>query len=144
MSEHAKTVLVVEDSPVQALALINLLQMHDLNVLFAPQGLLGLSLALRFRPDAIVLDLEIPEKNGLEVCQALREDPLMASIPIIMLTAHTELAIVQRCLQLDAVDFIPKDAFSNEVLVETLRQLHILDQVKATTPPPVETFDDPA
>ena len=60
MSEHAKTVLVVEDSPVQALALINLLQMHDLNVLFAPQGLLGLSLALRFRPDAIVLDLEIP------------------------------------------------------------------------------------
>ena len=54
MTNRTKTVLVVEDSPVQALALINLLQMHDLNVLFAPHGSLGLSLAIRARPDAIV------------------------------------------------------------------------------------------
>jgi CheY-like chemotaxis protein len=141
MTNHAKTVLVVEDSPVQALALINLLQMRDLNVLFAPQGSLGLSLAISARPDAIVLDADIPEMNGLEVCQALKADSETADIPVIILTAHTELAILPMSLTLSATDFIPKDAFSDKVLLETLRQLKILDEPESVTLPQLEQLD---
>jgi CheY-like chemotaxis protein len=141
MTNHAKTVLVVEDSPVQALALINLLQMCDLNVLFAPHGDLGLSLAIRSRPDAIVLDLKMPEKDGLEVCRALKADSQTANIPVIILTAHAEPAIVQLCLTLNATDFIPKDAFSDKVLLETLRQLKILDTPESVPLPQLEMPD---
>lgn len=141
MTNRTKTVLVVEDSPVQALALINLLQMRDLNVLFAPHGMIGISMAIRSRPDVIVLDLEMPEKNGLEVCQALKADSQTADIPVIILTAHAEPAIVQLCLTLNATDFIPKDAFSDKVLLETLRQLKILDEPEAVARPQQEQPD---
>ena len=66
MTQPIHTVLIVEDSPAQALALINLLHRHDLNVLSAPDGLMGLSLALHARPDAIAVSythLTLPTKR---------------------------------------------------------------------------------
>ena len=126
MNKQAKTVMVIEDSPVQALSLINLLQINGLNVLCATDGATGLIVALTARPDAIVLDIEMPEKNGLEVCQALKENPATTRIPVIMLTARQDVVALESSLQLGAVDFIPKDAFSEAVLLETLRQLHLL------------------
>ncbi len=132
MNDHSKTVLVVEDSPVQALSLINLLQLNGLTVLCAMDGVTGLDVAQNALPAVIVLDIEMPQKNGLEVCQALKENPITARIPIIMLTARQDVVAVETSLQFGAVDFIPKDAFSEAVLLETLRQLHVLDTTDST------------
>lgn len=127
MSDTSKTALVVEDSPVQALSLINLLQINGLTVLCATDGASGLAVAQEALPAVIVLDIEMPEKNGLEVCRALKENPATAQIPVIMLTARQDAVALETSFQLGAIDFIPKDAFSEAVLLETLRQLHVLD-----------------
>jgi DNA-binding response OmpR family regulator len=126
MAKHRKKVLIVEDSPVQALALEHLLAQQGLEVLCAPDGRSGLTMAQQYAPDLIVLEM-----NGFEVCRCLRENAQTAEIPIVMLTAHSEVSMVMRGIDLGAIDFIPKDAFCEAVLLETLRQLHILGGTQA-------------
>lgn len=121
-----KTILIVEDSPVQALALCKLLEKQKLTVLCAPNGVAGLKLALEQKPDAIVLDVQMPEMDGLETCRHLHSAPTTAAIPVVILTAQVTLEKLRQSLDDGAVDFIPKDAFSDGVLLETLRQLKIL------------------
>lgn len=125
-----KTVLIVEDSPAQALALKHLLKAEGLHVLWAPDGQAGVALAQQHLPDAIVLDVEMPKMGGFEACRHLKEDPQTADIPIVMLTVRDDAVAALRGIDLGAVDFIPKDAFSGPVLLETLRQLHILPGAK--------------
>ena len=126
MENASRTVLIVEDSPVQASAIGTLLVQNGVRVLFAPNGQEGVSMARRHLPDAIVLDLEMPMMNGFEVCQCLKGDACTAEIPIVMLTQHDSLDKVIEGVSLGAIDFIPKDGFAETVLVETLRQLHVL------------------
>jgi putative two-component system response regulator len=122
-----KTVLIVEDSPAQALALGHSLEQAGLRVLWARDGQMGVSMAQEHMPDVILLDVEMPKMNGFEACQLLKEDAKTADIPIIMLTVHTEPITVNALLEQGAIEFIPKGAFSEAVLIETLRQLNILD-----------------
>ncbi|MCX7683152.1 MAG: response regulator [Anaerolineae bacterium] len=128
MEKEAKTVLIVEDSPAQALALEHLLEEHGLKVLWAPDGQAGIALAHQHLPDVIVLDIEMPRMGGFETCRRLKEDARTADIPVVMFTIRDDATAALRGIDLGAVDFIPKDAFSNTVLLETLRQLHILPE----------------
>ena len=127
MTTKRCTILIVEDSRVQALALQQLLEQKGLDVLRALDGHVGIAMAERYLPDAIVLDIQMPGMDGLEACQRLKQNPKTSHIPIVMLTAYSDSKVLMRGLSLGAVDFIPKDAFSDSVLLETLRQLHILD-----------------
>ncbi len=121
-------VLVVEDSAAQASALRGLLEGEGLRVLLAPNGRIGVELARQHMPDIIVLDVEMPEMDGFEACRRLKENPATADIPVVILTIHGDRAgAVLQGIDLGAVDFIPKDSFSHAVILETLRQLHILD-----------------
>jgi len=135
MTQNYKTVLIVEDSPVQALALEYLLEQEGFKVLCAPDGRSGVTMAQQHAPDVVILDIEMPEMNGFEVCRRLRENAQTADIPIVMLTAHSEVSMVMQGIDLGAIDFIPKDAFSETVLLETLRQLHILNDAQAAAEP---------
>lgn len=121
-----KTVLVAEDSPTQALHLQKLLETEGLNVILACNGREGLRIAQEVHPDIIVLDLEMPEMNGLEMCQQLKEDRATADIPVIMFTHHDEREAVVMGLQSGAIEYIPKDVFADAVLLETLRQMEVL------------------
>ncbi len=126
-----KVVLVVEDSPVQAFALVKLLEREGLSVLCAPNGVAGLEMARQSVPDLIVLDIHMPEMDGLEACRRLKQDAATAAIPVVLLTAYSEPIALREGLEGGAVDFIPKDAFSDVVLLETLRQLGILPSAAA-------------
>jgi CheY-like chemotaxis protein len=127
MAEKRKTVLIVEDSPAQALALGHSLEQAGLRVLWARDGRIGVNMAQEHAPDVILLDVEMPKMNGFEACQHLKENVQTANIPVIMLTVHTEPITVNALLEQGAVEFIPKGAFSEAVLLETLRQLDILN-----------------
>lgn len=127
MATNHKTVLVVEDSPVQAAALAQFLEKQGLHVLHAPNGRIGITMARQHAPDAIVLDIEMPEMGGFEACRRLKEDAQTADIPIVMLTVRSEPAMLEQGIDWGAIDFIPKDAFSYTVLLETLRQLYLLE-----------------
>jgi DNA-binding response OmpR family regulator len=127
MKKGRKTALVIEDSQVQCAALSLLLRREGLQVLCASNGRAGVSMAQQHVPDVIVLDIEMSGMNGFEVCRRLKENAQTASIPIVMLTVRHELTALMQGIDLGAIDFIPKDDFSYAVLLETLRQLHILE-----------------
>jgi CheY-like chemotaxis protein len=132
MAQERTTILIIEDSPVQATSIGNLLENEGVNVLYAPDGLAGIYMAKQHVPDAVVLDYEMPGINGFEVCRRLKDDERTARIPVVMLTAHADRAgMGVQGLDLGAIDFIPKDSFADTVLLETLRQLHVLQGASA-------------
>lgn len=128
MNDHPKTILIVEDSLTQALSLRTLLEKEGLQVVHAENGNEGVKLAHKHLPAAIVLDIEMPGMNGFEVAVLLSKNPETEKIPIIMLTSHDNATALRKGIIMGVIDFIPKDVFAEAVLIETLRQLNILDQ----------------
>lgn len=119
-------VLVVEDGRTQALRLQLELARYGLVVEIAGDGAAGLAAARGQPPDAIVLDIDLPELDGYSVCRALKADPATADIPIVMLTRRDEAQDALAGLQGGAVDYIPKDAFAEHNLIQALRQLGLI------------------
>jgi len=119
-------ILLVEDSRTQALRIQLELLHHGLAVDIATTGRLGLNAARSRKPNAIVLDIDLPEMDGYDLCRALRTDPTTAHIPIVMLTHRDEAHDALSGLESGADDYIPKDAFAEHNLVESLRHLGML------------------
>ena len=120
------TILVVEDSPTQAMHIQGLLEQNGAHVLVAVDGPQGIQLAEGEQPDLIVLDMQLPGMNGLQVCKHLKSSTTTDQIPVIMFTRFDDAETIALGMQLGVVDYIPKDAFADAVLLETLRQMHLL------------------
>ncbi|MGD9099469.1 MAG: response regulator [Anaerolineae bacterium] len=121
-----KTILIIEDSTTQALHLQLLLEGNRLNVEWADTGLKGVEMAQQIQPDLIILDLQLPDINGVQVGQRLKSNPDTALIPIILMTRYDDSELVLEAMQIGIDDYIPKDAFADAVLVETLRQMGLI------------------
>ena len=72
------------------------------------------------------MDVNMSGMDGFQVLQALKNDPDTADIPIIMLTSSSTPEAVLMGLTAGAIDYIPKDVFAMQVLVETVRQMGLL------------------
>jgi DNA-binding response OmpR family regulator len=70
-----------------------------------------------------VLDVELPDIDGFTVCQKIKAEPNLAEVPIVMLTTRDHANDVLNGLEMGAVDYIPKDAFAEIVLLETIKQI---------------------
>ena len=123
--ETSKLALVIEDSPTQATHLQAILELEGIQVTCASNGHMGLQMAHNLHPDIIILDVQMPEINGFEVCKMLKSSADVADIPVILLTRWDASEAVQLGLEFGAIDYIPKDAFADVVLIETLRQMGI-------------------
>ena len=117
------SVLIVEDSRPQALKLKAGLESKGYQVDWADTGLGGLTLAQQKCFDLIVLDIELPDTDGFQVCQKLKANPKLADIPVVMMTTRDYAEDAMNGLEIGAVDYIPKDAFAEAVLLETIRQM---------------------
>ncbi len=124
--ESARLALIVEDSPTQSMNIKALLEDVGLRCKLATNGQTGLYLAQSLLPDVIILDFEMPQLNGVEVAARLKEDSNTAKIPIIMMTRFSKEDFGPQGHDLDFVKFIPKDAFADAVLLETLRQMELI------------------
>lgn len=116
-------ILVVDDEP-DAVDLIAFnLKNADYRVATAADGAEAIRKARSFSPDLIVLDLMLPQIDGLEVCKLLRKDPQTASVPIVMLTAKA--AEIDRVLGLEmgADDYLTKPFSPRELLLRIKNQL---------------------
>jgi two-component system phosphate regulon response regulator PhoB len=111
------TVLVVEDEN----DVVDLLRYHfkkaGFKVEIANSGDAGLSAVRSTRPDAVVLDLMLPGMTGLEVCRALKADSETASIPVLMLTARSEVKDRVKGLEIGADDYVTKPFSPKEVVL---------------------------
>jgi len=112
-----ETILVVDDEPKIVKQARDYLERSRFRVVAAADGKTALAMARREQPDLIVLDLNLPEMDGLEVCRALRRE---SDVPIIMLTARVEETDRLIGLELGADDYITKP-FSPRELVARVR-----------------------
>src|SRR5258708_34528932 len=116
-------ILVVDDEP-EAVELVEFnLKSSGFDVLTASDGVEALKKAHAVLPGLIVLDLMLPEVDGLEVCKMLRRDPATADIPIIMVTAKA--AEIDRVLglELGADDYLTKPFSPRELVLRVKRIL---------------------
>jgi signal transduction histidine kinase/CheY-like chemotaxis protein len=94
----------------------------DVELVAAMQGRLGVELARQHRPVMVLLDLHLPDVDGAEVLRQLRDDPLTASIPVVIVSADATPGLTQRLLAAGARAFLPKP-------VEVPALLRLLDEV---------------
>lgn len=133
-------ILVVEDEP-DALELVKFnLEQAGLDVIEAVDGVQALKQARTASPQLIVLDLMIPEIDGLEVCKLLRRDAATSAIPIIMLTAKA--AEVDRVLglELGADDYMTKPFSPRELVLRVKNLLQRRDSGAGAAQSAVLTF----
>jgi CheY-like chemotaxis protein len=83
---HGRRMLLVVDDCVEQRELYEFLLARDFDLVSAGRGPEAISLALERQPDAIVLDVQMPEMNGIEVCRRLKRHKDTAAIPVVMLT----------------------------------------------------------
>jgi DNA-binding response OmpR family regulator len=115
-----KSILVVEDEPHIALGLKDALEFEGFRVVSAATGRDGVSLAKQENPDAVLLDLMLPDINGYQVCGELRR--WNAFVPIIMLTARSQEVDKIRGLDAGADDYVTKP-FSVGELIARIRAI---------------------
>lgn len=112
---HGKILIVEDEEHIQELLRFNL-QNNGYEVLLASDGLQGLAEARAQKPDLILLDLMLPKMDGLDVCRAVKSDPLMAAMPIIMLTAKGSETDKVLGLELGADDYLTKPFSIRELM----------------------------
>ena len=118
-----RTILVVDDDPAAVEHLSELVRARGCEVLSAPNGREGVAIALRHRPDAIVLDLSMPGMSGFEVVHALRENSRTRATPILVVTAM-DLTRAQREQLRAGVQAIVGKGWQEELLTELSRVCH--------------------
>ncbi len=123
-----KLALIIEDSDTQASHFRSLLEEFCMEIIIAGDGRTGLNLAKDHQPGVIILDIQLPDMNGFQICQNLKFSQETAHIPIIMLTSQETHEAVVAGLRAGAIEFIPKDVFADAVLIETLRQMGFLEE----------------
>ena len=133
-ADHQATLLLVDDNPVNLQILYETLQGAGYRLLVAKNGTEALRIATQARPQLILLDIQMPEMDGYEVCQRLQSDPDTRDMAIIFLSALQGSDEKIRGLSLGAVDYITKPFDVNEVLARVKRQLEVYqerEQLKA-------------
>ena len=125
-----ETILVVDDEPKIVKQARDYLEKGSFRVLTAYDGQMALAVARRDKPDLVVLDLNLPKMDGLDVCRSLRRE---SDVPIIMLTARVEETDRLIGLELGADDYITKP-FSPRELVARVRA--VLRRAKGEIKPP--------
>ena len=114
-------VLYVEDNP-QNMRLVRKILVHaGYEMLEAEDGNTGLEVARSQMPSMILMDVNLPDIDGLEVTAILKADPATSSIPIIALTANAMVGDKEKALEAGCDDYLPKPV-SRKVLLEMVEQ----------------------
>jgi putative two-component system response regulator len=118
-------ILIIDDEPIVRLTLEGLLMQENLDLILAENGKQGLELAKRHLPDAILLDLMMPDMNGYEVCRRIRTNPKLAEVPVIMITANDNREARIKGLEAGADDFLTKPFDSLEIQIRVKNILRL-------------------
>ncbi|NUP10906.1 MAG: response regulator transcription factor [Polyangiaceae bacterium] len=136
MSQPRRKILVIEDEPHIVLGLTDALEFEGFTVISANRGKDGVNLARQEKPDAILLDLMLPDTNGFKVCEELRRWD--AFVPIIMLTARSQEVDKIRGLDAGADDYMTKPFSVGELTARMRALLRRAQRPSGSTTP--ETF----
>lgn len=139
-------ILVIEDEPAMRANLQDILELEDFKPVLAANGRQGILQARAEMPDLILCDILMPDMNGHEVLEALRDDPSTMRIPFIFLTAKGERADVREGMDLGADDYLIKPVRVEELLraigtrLERRRQQKEEFKAEFKSPQPLESL----
>jgi DNA-binding response OmpR family regulator len=119
----ARKIVMIEDSKAASGVLKDVLAAEGYTVLHAADGVSGLALARREKPDLILLDLLLPKLNGYDVCNALMRDNLMRHTPVLIISTLDTPESLEKARQCGARNFMKKPYNLEDLLREIKRLL---------------------
>ncbi|ERT05432.1 his Kinase A domain protein [Lyngbya aestuarii BL J] len=125
---RSKKILVVDDKPSNFEVIEAFLLPENYQLNYANSGKKALNRIERLQPDVILLDVMMPELDGIAVCKQIKSDPNFCHIPIVMVTALNSKQDLARCLQAGADDFIGKPVNKEELRARVRSMLRIKQQ----------------
>ncbi len=123
--ELAKSILIVDDTKENLNLLSKMLGEKDYQVRLATKASLALKSALAFPPDLMLLDINMPEINGYELCRRLKQEAKTQDIPVIFISASSETFNKIEAFAVGGVDYITKPFDIDEVMVRIDNQLQL-------------------
>jgi serine phosphatase RsbU (regulator of sigma subunit)/CheY-like chemotaxis protein len=117
---HRANVLIVEDSPTQAMKLQLVLERHGYHVAAARNGSEALTALASQVPTLVITDINMPEMDGYELCQRIKDDARLKDLPVILLTALSDPEDILRGLECGADNFIVKP-YEEEFLLSRIQ-----------------------
>ena len=123
MSDTSKTILVCDDEPIILEAVNYIIGKEGYNVLNAENGEESLKMARDNIPDLILLDGNMPDKTGFEVCEILKNDDATKDICIVMFTANVQASDYERADKIGADGFIQKPFSPKELKLQLHKYL---------------------
>ena len=109
-------VLLIEDEESLRNLYTKILSSKNYTLETSADGIEALSILRNFKPDVIVLDIVMPNYNGMEILKILKNDNDYKNIPVVMLTALSEMRKITECLEMGAVGYITKDSAVEEIV----------------------------
>jgi len=119
-------VFLIDDNPVNIRRLAEILKPAGVQVRAATSGARALEAIRAHPPDLILLDVEMPDKNGFEVCEGLAAEPATRSIRVVFISAHDDPMQKTRAFRAGGVDYIAKPFSTEEVLARVATQLALV------------------
>ena len=112
--EDKARILIVDDSPINIKTLATLLK-DNYKIVIATGGAEAIRIAKENPPDLILLDVIMPDMDGFQVCEALKKDAVLKTVPVMFITALSEESDRQKGLDVGGIDFITKPFDAAEV-----------------------------
>ncbi len=108
MADNRKKVLCVEDNSVNMLLVSRIVEAEGHELIMAEDAQTAESILDGMTPDIILLDINLPGKNGLELAREFKADDNLANVPLIATTAQVLVGDRERCLEAGCDDYLPK------------------------------------
>ena len=121
--QYAPDIMIVDDTPANLQLLTEMLKAHGYKVRPVPGGKLAIQAIRKKKPDLILLDINMPEMNGYEVCEQLKADETLKEIPVLFISARDEVMDKVTAFNIGGVDYITKPFQFEEV--EARVQTHL-------------------
>ena len=109
-------VLLIEDEPSLRNLYSHILSRKDYGVETANDGGDALVKLMQYKPDVILLDIIMPNIDGIEFLKILKNHPELKYIPVLMITSVTEISKMKRCLDIGAAGYIMKDSTPEDII----------------------------
>lgn len=117
------TVLIVDDIPVNIILLKTMLARTNVKILTAVNGQEALDLVRSLKPQVVLLDIQMPVMNGLDVLKEIKSDPKLKDIAVIMVSAYTSAEDIEQSMSLGASGFIKKPVIMDILLSNVTAEL---------------------
>ncbi len=117
------SVLIVDDIPVNIILLKTMLARTNVRILTAVNGRDALDIVRQLRPHVVLLDIQMPIMNGLEVLKEIKADPTLKDISVIMVSAYTSAEDIEQSMSLGASGYIKKPVIMDLLLSTVTAEL---------------------